>query len=178
MHRSTAVDITGNSIYDSKKHKNDPLDLWCTVSGINVDVALKFLCPNGQERICPETPRNERINFTDGYTTRPSSWKCRLNIPKVEQEHNGNFSCQVHPHNVTTCQYLKSKELQVVVQQSHEDHDKIIEIIVGLLMSASIVAIVAILGGILCCFIQKYRELIHHEQQQSLLEKFDDSKGG
>ena len=166
----TAVDLIDNNVYDSKKHKNDPLNLSCTVSGINVDVALKFLCPNGQERICPETSRNERINFIDGYTTRISGWKCRLNIPKMEQEHNGNFSCQVHPHNITTCQDLKSKELQVVVQH---DNDKIIEIIVAILISASIVAIVAILGGILCCLIQKYREFIRHER----LIEYDDLKG-
>ena len=77
----------------------------------------------------------------------------------MAQEHNGKFYCQVHPFNITTCQDLKSEEQNVIIiKEPHDHRNKIIEIKLGLLMSASILMIIVAFSGILYCCIQKHRK--------------------
>ena len=148
------IEVKLNSTIDISEPEriNDPLDFLCTISGINVNVTFKFICPNDKERDCPETSNSERRNFIDGYTTRISNSQCQLNIPRVALEHSGTFYCQVHPSDITTCHDLKSKVQHVTVQpQSPEHHDKNIEIGIPLaILSVILCVILVVLVGIRC----------------------------
>ena len=152
----TGIELSiGNGTKLSSYVENDLLVLIRNVTGLDIEIDIKFTGPNEYNRPCPKS--SSVYTFPDGTTTQ-FDHKCILIIHKLTPAYTGKYHCEVTPLQDDTCHDLTSNVVNIMVNPDNSISGPDIGAIVGGSIGGGIVLCVCMLVTTLSmcfCYLRK-----------------------